>query len=247
MRYIWTASLIVVLLLTGCYQRGTVKNTNLFEPYRIADVNIPFADNLHTSQFDRVSELEVDDYGRRYFSYRTYSVMYAADVEIHIICQMTRDDKVFYYPDYCYLIRTENDAAFTDNEVSRLKTLNDWNLPLEEDKMYATPYSQYHKDVTNESNIHSAILSHLGLSESFGTHYNGLEIRDGSEQLLFVHVFSRDESGKATADSEAFYLMICRTGQKSHIVMSQQVDGSLSCQEQVCLFREAWLSKVDKK
>lgn len=245
MKRIWLLLLIIAMMLTGCYQKGTVMDTNLFEPYRIADANIPFADNLHAAQFDRVVEMETDDYGRRYFLYTTYSVMLASDVEIHIISQMTRGDEVFYYPDLCYLVKAEN-AAFTEEDILQLKISNDWNCPLEEDKMYTTSYSQYHKDVANETEMGSAIASYLDIDDSYGVLYNGLETSNGNEQLLVVRVFPR-EKGDESTDAGKFYLMIYKDGLHQPITMCQQVSDWLLCQEQIPLVRAAWLQESSKE
>lgn len=233
----------IAILLCGCYQRGTVKQTDFFEPYRIADANIPFADNLHTTQFDRVEEIETDSYGRRYFSYKTYSVMLASNVEIHLICQMTQGDEVFYYPDYCYIIRTEDDAAFTEAEISCLQACNDWNLPLIEDKMYATSRSQQHKDLANEKEIHAAINSYLDIDDSYGVLHNGLETMRENEQLFFVMVYPKGKDDKVN-DAVQFYIMTYRSGSPQPIIMCEQVSNSLSCQEQIRHFRDTCLRDV---
>lgn len=245
MKRICITLLMIAVILTGCYQKGTAKQTGLFAPYRIADVNVPLADNLHTSQFDRVEELETDEYGRCYYSYKTYSVTLSSDIEIHIISQMVRDDEVFFYPDYCYRIRLESDPAFTDEDISQLKTWNDWNQPLVTDKMYTTSYSQYHKDIANEKEIQSAITSYLDLDDSYGINYNGLDLLDKNAQLFFVHVFPRANKEKSRA--EKYYLVIYQKGVAHNIARCQQLDDPQSCQEQVWMFRCAWPAEENSK
>lgn len=240
MNRIWILVLVAIILLSGCHQKGTVGDTKLYEPFRIADANIPLADNLHTSQFDRVTELETDAYGRRHFSYKTYPAMYAGQVEIHIICQMTKDDKVYYYPDYCYLIRTEDAAAFTEEDITSLKEWNDWDRPLDENKMCTTSYSEYHKDVANEGDIRSAVLAYLELDDSYGVLRNGLESLNKNEQLFIVNVFPRDSNGKATARGD-YYVILYNSRFSQPVKMCERLDNPLSCQEQIHAFRDACL------
>ena len=242
MKRVWILWLVATIVLSGCHQGGSVGDTKLFEPYRIADANIPLADNLHTSQFDKVAELETDAYGRRYFSYETYSVLYGAQVEIHIICQMTKDDEVFYYPDYCYLIREEDAAAFKEDEIACLKEWNDWNRPLEEDKMYSVSYSEHNEYIANEEEIKLSVLAYLGLDDSYGVNRNGLESLNKKEQLFIVNVFPRDSDGNATGAGD-IYIILYNNSQTKSVTMCEKIDDPLSCQERVRAFRESWLDK----
>lgn len=242
MKRIWLISLMLIVTMVGCYQKGTVKDTGLYEPYRIADINIPLADKLHTYQFDRVSELERDGYGRGYFSYKTYSVQIHADVEIHIISQSLQEDAVLYYPDTCYMIRLEDGVPFTQEQIDQFKLLNDWDLPLKEEKTYSVSYSEWYRDIVNEEDICDAVRRYLKLDASYGVLYNGLEMKNGNEQLLFVQVFPRDESSKRSG-AGTYYLMIYNDIMYRPIVMSQQVEDPMNCQEQIICFRGEWMAK----
>lgn len=239
MNRIWILLLVAIILLSGCHQKGTVGDTKLYEPYRIADANIPLADNLHTSQFDRVTELESDEYGRRYFSYKTYSVLYSSNVEIHIVCQMSRGDNVFYYPDHSYIIRADDGPDFSEEDISELKAWNDWNQPLNEAKMCATSYAQHNEDIANENDIISAVLVYLDLGNSYGVHRNGLEALNKNEQLFVVEVFPRDSNGKATGTGDIYIILY--SSQIRAVTMCEKIDNPLSCQEQIHAFRDACL------
>lgn len=241
MKRIWILLLMFATILCGCHQRGSVAGMGLFEPFRIADANIPLADNLHTHQFDKVEELEADKYGRRYFSYSTWSVSIQSNVEIHIICQMTQDNMAFYYPDYCYQIRRSEEPPFSEEDIAQLKAWNDWDCPLSEERMYSVSVSAYHEDIAYEDDVRSAVLDYLMLDNSYGVNCNGLESKGGEEQMFVAHVFPRDSTGKAT-DAGTIYLVVYSSEQPEHILMCQEVNEPLSCQEQSSLFREAWLN-----
>lgn len=238
MKKIFCLLIIISVFLAGCYQKGTVRDTGLYAPYCIAEVNIPLADNLHSSQFDRVKELEKDEYGRCYYSYKTYCGFFATYIELHIISQTVKDDEVYYYPDYCYLVRLETDPAFSDADIAQLKAWNDWNQPLAPDKMYATSYSQKQKDIANDRQIISAISSYLSVDDSYGVHYNGLDLLSKNTQLFFVHVFPRTDN--RDRETEDYYLVIYQNGV---IVSCQQIDSPLSCQEQIWNYRCKWLAE----
>lgn len=231
--------LILSVMISGCHQQGTAWSTGLYEPYRIADANIPFADNLHTSQFDRVVELERDDYGRGYYLYKTNSRMLGSSIEIHIISQPTKDNQVFYYPDVCYLIHSEGDAAISDAEVTELKSQNDWNLPLVEEKMHSVSYSEAIKDLAYEEEMCADVLQYLELDEElYGAICNGLEIVKGYKQLVAVMVVPRDQ-GTNTFEDVVYYLMVYTNTAKQPIIMCQQIDPKQHLQEQVINFRKA--------
>ena len=234
--------LILSIMISGCHQQGTASATGLYEPYRIADANIPFADNLHTSQFDRVVELEQDDYGRGYYLYKTKSRMLGSSIEIHIISQPTKDNHVFYYPDVCYLIQHEGDAVVSDVEVAELKNQNDWNLPLVEEKMYSVSYSEATKDLAYEEEMCADVLKYFELNEaSHGVICNGLEIVKGYQQLVAVMIAPRNQ-GTNTSEDVVYYLMVYRIDAKQPIIKCQQIDPEQHIQEQIINFREAWFT-----
>ena len=238
MKKIFCLLISISVFLAGCYQKGTVRDTGLYAPYCIAEVNIPLADKLHSSQFDRVAELEKDEYGRCYYSYKTYSVSMSTDIELHIISQTVKDDEVYYYPDYCYLVRLETDPAFSDADIAQLKAWNECNQHLAPDKMYATSYSQKQKDLAYEPTISSAVSAYLPLDDSYGVHCNGLDLLSKNAQLFFVHVFPRTDN--RDRETEDYYLVIYQNGV---IVSCQQIDSPLSCQEQIWNYRCMWLAE----
>lgn len=238
MKKIWISILLLILLLSGCYQKGTVRDTNLFEPYYIAHANVPYADKLNDSQFDRVSELAKDQYGRRYFSYQTYSTILQADIEIHIISQGVMGDNVFYYPDNCYMIRLEKDAVFSDEEIAAFKERNDWNFSLQEDKMCSAPRNN-RTDIVYEETLHAAVLKYLDLDSSYGVVTNGLEHNDTKNQQIFVVcVFSLDKDGKKSGENE-FYLIVYKNDSSDPIQDCLPMEYSLNCQEAIRDFRES--------
>lgn len=71
--------------------------------------------------------LEEDQYGRVLFEYTTKSCITNEKETSLVLCQMADSDYVYFYEDVCY--------DFSEQEISDLKTANDWNCPLDSTKM----------------------------------------------------------------------------------------------------------------
>ena len=88
--------------------------------------------------------IDRDDYGRRlvyleignpvfytYYSNRTKETMNA---HVFLIVQRTMEKKVYYYEDVCFRVY-EKTSDFTDLEKKELENRNDWDMPLNEERM----------------------------------------------------------------------------------------------------------------
>ena len=73
---------------------------------------------------------ETDSYGRILFSYAAYNQFDQEDAVFLVVCQQTDAECVFYYEDICY-IRDTADVTL----IEGLKKRNDWNEPLNNEKM----------------------------------------------------------------------------------------------------------------
>lgn len=226
----------LVLFLPSCYQQSSVSSTGLIEPYRICDVNVPFADNINTSQFDKVSEQEEDSFGRRYFSYYTYSVMLQEDIEIHVISQKTEDGKVYYCPDVCYMIRYVKDEAFSDTDIEQFKTRNDWNSPFDTDKMNSVLSTEAHQDVVSAQTLEQDILGYLGLEDTHRVLTNGLEVYGDTTQLFIACVFVQN----AGTVEDHYYVVAYRSDAEDPILACQEISKTLECQSVIRNFRDTW-------
>lgn len=82
--------------------------------------------------------IEEDSYGRTMFSYFEKNEISSFS---YLIAQKTEDGYVYFYPDFNFISSDydypyENDnVIFSTDEINTLKSLNDWNLPLNESKM----------------------------------------------------------------------------------------------------------------
>lgn len=74
--------------------------------------------------------LEMDSEGRALFSYSTKNIITGEWESVLAICQKYDSQYVYFYEDLCYLR-----GAYQDHDVEQLKILNDWECPLNFDKM----------------------------------------------------------------------------------------------------------------
>ena len=135
------ALVVSTLLFVGCTYRGY--NGDYPELCSVAWASIPtltgFASNGEVLYDARVEILENDSYGRVLF---TYSESYGVNSFYVMIVQYSDAANAYYYPDDCYIYMIcENKDALIDldtYEIEELKTLNDWNEPLDESKCEGT-------------------------------------------------------------------------------------------------------------
>ena len=98
--------------------------------------------------------IEEDNYGRKLFYYCEGN-----NISTHslIISQKTFEGNVYYFPDYNFISNSNNE--FSDEEINNLKVLNDWNLPLNEEKMVISNiiYNKEDREITNDELIEKII------------------------------------------------------------------------------------------
>lgn len=235
-------AILLSLLFCGCYPQGSVLQTEIYEPYRIAEANIPHADMGIPAIIDQVVQIEMDDYGRRLFRLREASSMMADDIELYVISQKTDEKYVFYYADYCYFVFDEMDKQPVEQKIQELKNCNDWNLPVDPEKLSKVslengngPPVVYHEEFSN------VFRCYAGLDESFNIWENGLEKRSESEQLFSVSVTRKDTEDGMTLERR-YYLVFYNAKEKSPIIACEEIENVMNCNDQVHVFRKIWLA-----
>ena len=231
----------MLLVLPACRSLRTVDLTGHFAPYCILEQNVPFADNLHTHQWDYVELLEQDSFGRQYYSYTTPSRSFGCDLEIHVICQTVTDDEQYgYYQDECYMIRKESDASFTDDEISAFKARNEWNIPLAYVKMSYTNLEEYNTWIVWGDDVSDELLKYLKLDNAFVI-VNAMEPISEYEQLYFAYVGSQENSEQKQLGA---YLLLYKKNALNPIVVCQKIEMDPNCQGTVNAFRKAIEERV---
>lgn len=145
--------ILTLLLTTGCIYTGY--KGEYPELCSAAWANLPYASGVSSNGeviYDPdVIVLETDGEGRTLFYYNEGRSSYW-----HIlIAQKSDEEKVYYYPDDCYLshpwldeylltIDEQSDLnnmvyeCIPEEELSAFKALNDWGMPINEDKCEGT-------------------------------------------------------------------------------------------------------------
>lgn len=231
--------LFVLLLLSGCYPKGSVADTGFYAPYYIADVNVPYADHLSSSHFDRVELVEQDSYGRQYFKYKTYSSLLSSNLEIHIICQKAEENLLYYIQDGCYMACKVQDGLFAETDIMQFKSQNDWEMPFKAEK-YSTTSNGYNKDLVYEDPFGETLMDYLKLNEEYAVLYNGLEKITDKCQLFIAETFRKKDSSPGEDWKSSYYLVIYETGSPDRILACEQIEFTLDCQELVRQFREKY-------
>lgn len=232
--------LMVVAVVFSACAPGSVAATRLYEPYYILGANMPFADTLTAGHWDTVKELEQDSYGRRYFRYSTFSSDIYQHIEIHIICQKTESDNAYYYPDYCYIFRAKDSDPFTQEDIALLKERNDWDSPLDEDKMYhcSINASRPRTPLLYPKELEPIVQDYLNLSTDYGVASMGLEIREGHQQLFLVCVYLKDSP--SSQDKYVRYLLVYDQNETQPIIAMEEIEFSFDCQDVIHDFRMTW-------
>lgn len=229
--------LICVFLFTSCHPPGTVAATGFYDAYHIVSRNVPYADTTFVGQFDKVKKLEEDAYGRLYYSYETYSTSLQTQIEIHVICQKAEEQRAYYYEDYCYMIRKEDDPPFSGNSVAQLKERNDWGKSLNQEKMREVPFDMPNISVGYEAKCKKAILNHLGLPEDYGCVVHGLEFEESEKQVMFINTFRRTD-GRNNIEFDRFYLVVYGMIKNRLVVLAcEEIEPIVDCQDMVSDFK----------
>ena len=230
--------LLSSVVLCSCSTKQTVFHADLYEAHYLADVAVPYADNLDTLQFDRVYELERDDYGRRHFMYETYSLFLQEKISIHLITQQTSETFTSYYPDYCYLIRQVETEEFDQDSLSYFKARNDWGTAMDESKLLVIE-NDYQKELLNQTEFQKAFLQHLGLEQEYWGSWHGLEIC-GERQLYLANQITETSTGEI---ENKYYLVVVNLDIDGYIEVCEEFEPILDCQDVVHEFREKYLSQ----
>ena len=169
--------LILTLLQTGCMYMGYKGDKP--ELYSVAWANLIHADGCWQDGCERLGDavvyvLEEDSQGRVLF---TYFEGCAAPMNL-LIMQKKADGKAYYYPEDCYVsFKVSNEAYvgwrcniptqeemkdiiatdFTEEGINALKTLNDWEKPIDENKCETT--SIVHKKTSGRLKSRAGIFT----------------------------------------------------------------------------------------
>jgi len=148
-----------------------------------------------------------------------------------VVCQHRDDQKVYYYEDDCFIVYTDAER-FSTMEQEQLKANNDWNLPLDYDKMrekrIIAKERQGYTYSTDQRKIETgkakdAFLEQIHLDEE---EYAFLELLDNDNQgrkLLFVVVEQFKDGGVVDASSVRSFLEIFDSNNPNEQVVIEEI------------------------
>lgn len=165
-----------LIFLTGCDVRGY--GGSYPELYAVIANNSLGAGS---SYLESISIIEEDSYGRIMFFYSgNDSDVYKNMIDIVGICQKSDKKNTYYYEDDCFFVckgfddglKLSDILPLVQNDIDKLKKLNDWNKELDESKMTS---AEKVKNFINKPELNTSLyqiaLSAVECSEGYEWNY----------------------------------------------------------------------------
>lgn len=229
---------IIFIFLTLVFQCGCgpdyVVLRGHYEPFGILENDMPYADKLNTKQFDQVQKIETDSYGRDYYIYRTYSIMWAQEIEIHVISQKSDRKNVYYYEDLCYMMENPDGEPLYSEDVEAFKERNDWGKPLNADKMSTASKDTGQMEIVDLEALESAVINYLDFPTGTVAISNGIKVYEDGSQIFIVQI---DEDGDGFSDPECCYITLYTVDDGGKILYLEEFPQTAECNEYILDFK----------
>lgn len=209
LKRVFVLALLIALLLTGCSRELTSGiMLRICGSYAVPGM---FSYDL---KGDAVvcSVIDTDSFGRILFSYTGRSVITGQKESVFVICQGYDADYVYFYEDECYLF---NKADVLDDEsIVRLKSQNDWNREINQDKLTrrtaeATMDLVIKLDSLESKKLRSVCCSKLSIVESEIKELCVLDVNSNGQSLYYLEVISNNVVQKYFVAADAAYEISC--------------------------------------
>lgn len=122
--------LLIMFMLSSCMRANRSLELRLCGAYAVPGMYYADLKGNATS----IDIIEEDKYGRTLFEFTGPNAITGEQATSLVICQSINAEYVYYYEDQCYLHQNH-----TKSDIDSLKKQNDWDLPLEWDKMSSRP------------------------------------------------------------------------------------------------------------
>lgn len=207
---------ILVWILAGCEYKGY--SGEYVDLYTVAINSVLWnLGHSYSTDFTKDSEIEIietDGFGRTLFSYheKYYSggeLSYSA----LIVSQYSSNGQVYYYEDCNYIVKKQDPNAsrlqdFNLEEIECLKSINDWDKPINADKCISKTISKNKQTISEVKNAvidmvvtendlsgknYNAFADYLTADKNGNHIFYGAIIRlDGENDIYFVAFVSGD-------------------------------------------------------
>ena len=244
--FILFLAFIMFFSLPSCEPNGTFDRNKQDVALSILCNGVPYfyyMSAYDAERFDKVKVLEKDAYGRILFEYICTSQYHWQSMTVLLICQKTDEQKAFYYEDYCYLLALCDDhdtaAVFSDEDVAALKEKNDWDQPMNPNKMSSTWLKIIPSNSVNTAKIDLVYRDYLDVEEEIYVYYEDLEGNVDGIQTIIARVYYGDA---VSTERYAYSHLICWYSQgnqgKGEILACEEYEETLDCQEVIHSFKE---------
>ncbi len=197
--------LALLMLLTSCGYNGyTGKQVDL---YSVATNSVVWLNGYSWSADlkcdPKIEVVDEDGYGRTMFLY--YEKYYkGSDISFSalIISQGSNEKEVFYYEDINYLVKeqviySQSLEAFSDEEMERLKSINDWNKEINYDKCVRKEITKSKPRIPNEKEIKNQIIDEFDLVDGeYSIFIDFLTTNsDNTKYIIYGYVRKSEQEG----------------------------------------------------
>lgn len=154
--------LAIVLLSTGCAPSNQKQYLAICGRYAVPGMQC--SDLKENSYVCEV--MEKDSYGRILYSFCAPNIFSAQSEAAVIICQKAEKKSVWYYENACYLL-----GNWSDDDITHLKEVNDWEKPLDAEKMVVRSceitLDGYLTSISTQDyyNVQNAFCRNIGITE----------------------------------------------------------------------------------
>lgn len=223
---------LFLLSLSGCYRKGTVGDTKAYSGSTLVCAVVPYVQSGHPD-FDKVYELERDEYGRAMFSYNCFTSFCQETLDILVICQTTDPDAPKYYEDLCYLIHGEDDAEFSESEIALLKERNDWGKPLNFEKMQTVSESYARDWNLHYDSAKAAITAALKLDDAWFVSLGTMEYCGDGTWFILAQVSPAENK----QENGPLYLALYAPDEQQPILSIEPFEWTYECQTLIHEFK----------
>lgn len=233
--------LLITFFLTGCdagYSRTSAGASGFDGALSVIQVGVPYIGAMDL-RLDAIKLLETDNYGRNLFIYE----MGLSPISALLIVQKTEEPFVYYYEDHCYMIQESGPDNFSAHDIDVIKSNNDWNKPLDEDRMMAINYKDIRPDCENIDSYFDVCkliqedLEHRHPEKSWKSvniSLNGLESYAGCGQVILVEIHY---SGSNTVE---YYVALYSPNHDDPVREVEPIDEICNFKEHIKIFKDTY-------
>lgn len=230
---------MVLLCFSACWPRlpNSVYKSDHPELFSVA-VNSVLG--IEASKWDKMEILETDPEGRVLFKY--YSNIKAFPDEylfILLICQKSDEIYSYYYDDYCFFI-FRNESDITNEQIVKLKEMNDWNKELNDEKLTKVKSSFDQLICSDERNkaLNEKFKSYFIPQEGHKYFFYPITIDQDGKQLFFIRNFKLQTGNDTVGYFETYIMILNEDDTFNEDTFLQKLDDEYNYQEQLHDFKK---------